>query len=70
MQKKPSFEDKLERLTAINEALEEGGVDLATSIALFKEGTALVGQLTEMLSAAELEISQITTAPEDDENGA
>lgn len=60
-----SFEAKLERLSAINSALAEGGVSLADSVALFKEGTALIGELTELLNAAELEITELSTGAEE-----
>ena len=65
--KKTSFEAKMARLEAIVEELEKGGLDLEKAISLFKEGTKLVEELSEMLREAEVEIENLYS--EDDSDG-
>ncbi len=65
--RKTSFEDKMARLEAIVEELEKGGLELEKAISLFKEGTKLVEELSEMLRDAEIEIENLYS--EDDLNG-
>ena len=55
------------RLEAIVEELEKGGLELEKAISLFKEGTKLVEELSEMLRDAEIEIENLYS--EDDLNG-
>jgi len=57
--KKESFEDKLSRLEKIVEELERGGLDLDRAMQLFREGTQLVNELSEMLREAELEVENM-----------
>lgn len=57
--KKESFEDKLSRLEKIVEELERGGLDLERAMQLFREGTQLVNELSEMLREAELEVENM-----------
>ena len=46
MAEKRSFESRLQRLEEIVSALEKGDAPLADSLALFEEGTKLVGECT------------------------
>ena len=55
------------RLEAIVEELEKGGLDLEKAVSLFKEGTKLVEELSEMLRDAEVEIENLYS--EDDSDG-
>ena len=55
------------RLEAIVEELEKGGLDLEKAVSLFKEGTKLVEELSEMLREAEVEIENLYS--EDDSDG-
>ncbi len=64
--KKESFEEKLARLEAIVNQLERGGLELDKAMKLFREGTALVNELSEMLRAAELEIVELTSKEQDE----
>ena len=61
-----SFEQALERLEQITQALEQGGLNLEEAIALYEEGIGLVKTCQERLNAAELKISQLNT-PADEE---
>lgn len=54
-----SFEDALERLEAIVEAMEGGDVPLAELLAKFEEGTKLLKQCEARLQQAELKIEQL-----------
>ena len=59
-----SFEEALNRLDKITQALEGGGLRLEESITLFEEGMRLAKICNEQLNAAELKISQIQTPPD------
>ena len=63
-----SFEQALERLEQITQALEQGGLKLEEAIALYEEGIGLVKTCQQRLNAAELKISQLNT-PADEETG-
>ena len=60
--KKATFEEKLSRLENIVERLEHGGLDLDEAMQLFREGTTLVNELSEMLREAELEIENMESS--------
>jgi len=64
MDEQLSFEEALNRLDKITQALEGGGLRLEESIALFEEGMRLAKICNEQLNAAELKISQILTPPD------
>ena len=62
MDEQLSFEEALSRLEKIVQALEAGGLKLEESISLFEEGMGLAKICNERLNAAELKISQLQTA--------
>ena len=55
----PSFEDSFLRLSEMAEQLESGGLTLAEATARFEEGMKLVQSCNEMLSNAELRITEL-----------
>lgn len=57
-----SFEDALAQLDSTVEGLESGKLTLAESTLLYEKGMKLARVCNEMLAAAELKISQIQTA--------
>ncbi len=59
-----SFEQALDRLEKIVQTLEEGGLTLEEAIALFEEGMRLTKICSQRLDAAELKISQLQSAVE------
>lgn len=54
-----SFEDKLKRLEAITNQLENNGPGLEQSIELFEEGVKLSKECISILEKAELKISSL-----------
>jgi exodeoxyribonuclease VII small subunit len=64
-----SFEEALSRLESIVQALEAGGLVLEEAISLFEEGMRLARICNQRLDAAELKISQLQTAIEDEDKG-
>ena len=62
--KKKSFEENLTRLEEIVSLLEKGDAKLADSLALFEEGTKLVGQCGAMLDEAELRVVKLQKGPD------
>ena len=65
----PSFEQSLERLEQITQALEQGGLKLEEAIALYEEGIGLVKTCQERLNAAELKISQLNMPADEETEG-
>ena len=59
MAEKRSFESRLQRLEEIVSALEKGDAPLADSLALFEEGTKLVGECTRELDRAEQKVVKL-----------
>ncbi len=57
-----TFEQALEQLEATVDAMEAGGLSLQETTALFERGMRLAGYCGDMLSKAELKITQIQTA--------
>ncbi|MBU1111721.1 MAG: exodeoxyribonuclease VII small subunit [archaeon] len=55
----PNFEDNVKRMEEIVAKMEEGGLNLQDSIALFKEGTELTKQCQEQLTKTELLIQKV-----------
>lgn len=53
----PGFEEQMQRLQAITQELERADLPLEKSVALYKEGRALVKSCRETLEKARLEIS-------------
>ena len=56
------FEQALDRVNEIAALLSAGQVTLAQSMELYKEASVLVNSCREMLSAAELQLVEITNA--------
>ncbi len=61
-----TFEERLARLEAIVERLEEGNMGLAESLELFEEAVAIERSCRTELSEAELRISKLTGDVESD----
>ena len=59
MAERRNFEAKLQRLEEIVTALEKGDAPLAESLALFEEGTRLVGECTRELDRAEQKVVKL-----------
>ena len=55
-QKKMSFEQSMERLSAIVKLLERGEAPLNESLALFEEGTGLIAACAKLLDEAEQKV--------------
>ena len=58
-QKKPSFEENMQRLEQIVRSMERGDVPLEESLKLFQEGTALIQKCGKLLDEAELQVNKI-----------
>ena len=56
---KKSFEENMERLEESGSPPGKGGAQLADSLALFEEGTKLVGTCSAMLDEAELKVVKL-----------
>ncbi len=70
-QETPSFEEALEQLEGIIEAMEDGETPLADLVAKFEEGTKLLKYCQSKLNEAELKIEKLNvetgeTEPFDD----
>ncbi|MHB8905281.1 MAG: exodeoxyribonuclease VII small subunit [Melioribacteraceae bacterium] len=63
--KENSFEDSLNRLQEISEALESGEVGLEESIKLYEEGISLAKLCFSTLKDAELKVSELKKQLED-----
>jgi exodeoxyribonuclease VII small subunit len=59
---KESFEDLFRRLDETVAKLEEGGLTLNQSLALYEEGMTLAQRCQEMLDGAELKVRQLKEA--------
>ena len=64
MAKKVTFEGKLSRLEEIVSALEKGDAPLSESLALFEEGTKLIGDCTRELDQAEQQVVKLMKGPD------
>ena len=62
--KKKSFEENIARMEEIVSLLEKGDAKLADSLALFEEGTRLVGLCGAMLDEAELKVVKLQKGPD------
>lgn len=58
----PSFEESFTRLEQVVQALQQGGLTLDESLALFEEGMLLAKQCSDRLAAAELKVIQLRSA--------
>ncbi|MBE7001300.1 MAG: exodeoxyribonuclease VII small subunit [Ruminococcaceae bacterium] len=61
-QKKPTFEENMQRLEQIVRAMERGDVALEESLKLFQEGTELVRVCGKLLDEAQLQVKKISAA--------
>lgn len=61
-QKKPTFEENMQRLEQIVRAMERGEVPLEESLKLFQEGTDLVRTCGKLLDEAQLQVKKIAVA--------
>ena len=61
-QKKPTFEENMQRLEQIVRAMERGEVPLEESLKLFQEGTELVRTCGKLLDEAQLQVNKIVVA--------
>lgn len=59
MAKKMNFEQSMARIEEIAAALERGDATLSESMALFQEGTALIGKCREELDKAQQQVVQL-----------
>ena len=62
--KEKSFEENITRLEEIVSRLERGDAKLADSLALFEEGTKLVGECTRELDRAEQKVVKLMKGPD------
>ena len=58
-----NFEEAYSRLNQTAARLEQGGLPLEESLALYEEGVVLAHLCEELLAKAELRITQLTTTP-------
>ncbi|MBQ7329212.1 MAG: exodeoxyribonuclease VII small subunit [Oscillospiraceae bacterium] len=61
-QKKPTFEENMQRLEQIVRAMERGEVPLEESLKLFQEGTELVRTCGKLLDEAQLQVNKIAVS--------
>lgn len=54
-----TFEEKLEELRKIVRRLEEGDASLEESIAIYERGALLVKQCEDLLTSAEMKLTEI-----------
>ncbi|MGI5935473.1 MAG: exodeoxyribonuclease VII small subunit [Oscillospiraceae bacterium] len=59
-----TFEEALARLDSIVRQLEKGDAPLDQALALFEEGTNLIGRCTKMLDEAEQKVVQLKKGPD------
>jgi len=58
------FETSIKKLEAIVNKLEEGDLDLDTSLKSFEEGVALVKECQKIISEAELKVNKLLDSGE------
>jgi len=58
------FESSIKKLEAIVENLEEGDLNLDTSLKSFEEGVALVKECQKIISEAELKVNKLLDSGE------
>jgi len=58
------FEASIKKLEAIVEKLEEGDLDLDTSLKSFEEGVALVKECQKIISEAEFKVNKLLDSGE------
>lgn len=69
---KLSWEQAIERLEEINDAIESGELGLEGSIDAYEEGVALRAHCEQILERAELRVTRLSPkdAPADDDSGS
>ena len=63
--KEKTFEENIERLEEIVSLLERGDAQLKDSLALFEEGTKLVGTCSDMLEKAHQQVVKLQKGADD-----
>jgi exodeoxyribonuclease VII small subunit len=58
-EKTPTFEESVERLEELIEAMESGEIPLADLVAKFEEGSTVLKECQAQLKAAELKIEKL-----------
>ena len=58
-----SFEEKMEKISALLKSLNDKDLSLEESVKLYKQGVALLKEAKEILENAKLEVAEIS-APE------
>ncbi len=58
------FETSIKKLEVIVEKIEEGDLDLDTSLKSFEEGVALVKECQKIISEAELKVNKLLDSGE------
>ena len=61
-QKKPTFEENMQRREQIVRAMQRGEVPLEESLKLFQEGTELVRTCGKLLDEAQLQVNKIAVS--------
>lgn len=56
----PTYDEAMQRLESIVSQLERGGLNLEATMALFKEGTALLARCQSELDEVEGRIAELT----------
>ncbi|MBQ9392739.1 MAG: exodeoxyribonuclease VII small subunit [Oscillospiraceae bacterium] len=64
MAEKKTFEENMQRLEQIVSQLEKGEAKLSESMALFEEGTALIGLCRAELDSAEQQVVKLMKGPD------
>jgi len=62
-----SFEERLGRLEAINDSINEGSVSLAEAVSLFEEGITIAQSLEKELTKIERRVELLVNQPESPE---
>lgn len=62
--KKLNFEQSIARLEEIVSLLERGEAPLEQSVALFEEGTKLIGGCNKLLDSAEQKVQKLSKGPD------
>ena len=66
MEKKPTFEEAMDRLNEIVSLLEKGDAPLEQSLTLFEEGTALIKSCGQLLDSAEQKVVKLQKGADDE----
>jgi exodeoxyribonuclease VII small subunit len=69
-ERQPTLEAAIARLESIAETLEDPETTLDTAVRLYEEGLALYRQCTSQLDAAELRITELSRALEQQGKGS